>query len=797
MRRPTPNHSLLLPLPEAVVLPGSAVRVVLRDELQHAAADAQELVAVPVRDPARPLGPSNLDAVGTRCRVADVLPARSGGPQGVDAPTEVLLIAESRVELADVRPSRGALFAVARRPREPRGDADSLEAAAERCREALRALLDVDPRLPQPLAERAAGLAPAKLPDRIADELPLPPPARRRLLGAVDALTRLETFEDVLRAEEAHARERVLGRASSAGEERRQHPHLDAEAVAFERRIEGSAMPEAVRRMAWRELAHFRLTAPGSRDVSRLRAWLEWVLELPWHTATSDPEDSPESFESVAESLDDSHVGLGDVKDRVIEFLAVRRLRGETGGGALCFLGPPGTGKTSMARAIAGALGREFLHLPLGGITDEAELRGYSHALPDGVPGAILAGLHRVGTRNPVVLLDEIDKLQFGSEGDTGGVLLEILDGEQSREFFDPYLGVPFDLSQCLFLATANDTELMPEALLDRLDVIDFHSFTEQEKLRIAREHLLPRAREKGGLEAAQLRISHAAMIDIVRKYTEEAGVRRFQRVLDSLARKAALSVVRKGCGLNVRKSDLLRLLGPALVDEEIALRGPRVGFTVGLAWTSVGGALLPIEALAMPGSGRTILTGSLGEVMRESVQTALSYVRCSFADFGIESDLLDSLDLHLHFPSGATPKDGPSAGAGIATSLISLFTGTPVRHDVAVSGEVSLHGAVLPVGGLREKILAAQRAGIRTVIVPGRNAEELMRLPPEVRSDIRLVLVDHVREVFAEALATTRRTRLGRLLADQARGRRLAFRSKDAVRKARSRRRRDTGSGD
>ncbi len=790
MPRPTPRHLPVLPLAEAVVLPGGATRLVLSAGLP--AAQARELLAAPLRDPAEAAGRGNLEPTATRCRVVDALTVEEGK-------VELLLCGEQRVALGDVRGHDGTLWAVPRARRAERRAAEDLDTAAARCRGRLEALLEVDPRLPRELTDRLAEVEPERLPDRAADDLPLPPTARRRLLAALDPLERLTVLEEALVAEEAHARGRVLGRLGATGPGARSHPHLDAEAEAYERRIESSAMPEEARRLAWRELAHFRLAAPGSRDVGRLRTWLEWVLELPWHAAHPGPEDAEAGFEEVAESLDASHVGLSDAKSRVVEFLAVRRLRGETGGGALCFLGPPGTGKTSMARALARALGREFLHVPLGGITDEAELRGYSHALPDGVPGAILAGLHRTAARNPVVLLDEIDKVQFGSEGDTGGVLLEILDPDQSREFFDPYLGVPFDLSQCLFVATANDTEGMPEALLDRLDVIEFHSFTEKEKLRIARDHLLPRARENAGLERAQLRISHGAMVDVVRKYTEEAGVRRFQRVLDSLARKAALQVVRTGCGLNVKKAELLDLLGPALVDEELNLRGPRIGFTVGLAWTSVGGSLLPIEALAMPGSGRTILTGSLGDVMRESVQTALSYVRCSFRDFGIASDLLDSLDLHLHFPSGATPKDGPSAGAGIATSLISLFTGTPVRHDVAVSGEVSLHGAVLPVGGLREKILAAQRAGIRTVIVPGRNAEELMRLPPEVRSDVRLVLVDHVREVFAEALATSRRTRLGRLLADQARSRRLAFRSEDTLRKARPRRgrrgrRRDDG---
>jgi ATP-dependent Lon protease len=534
-----------------------------------------------------------------------------------------------------------------------------------------------------------------------------------------------------------------------------------------------SACSDAARAKALRELEHLGRAAPGSWEAGAIRNWIEWMLELPWTSADPDPSVRHGNFSRVAEVLERSHSGLGEVKNRVIEFLAVRQLRGLGGGTILCFAGPPGTGKTSMARAVADALGRHFVHVPMGGVREDVELRG-AHLLRAGATaGRVLQGLFRAGRVNPVVLLDEIDKLE--TSGPAAGVLMEVLDPEQNREFLDQYLGVPYDLSQCVFLATANDVEALPEALLDRLEVIRFESYSEGEKLAVAREHLLPRARALAGLTASQFTITAGAMRSLVRNYTQEAGVRHLQRTLDSLARKAAVSVVRGKGELGVKQGDLLGLLGPANVDEELHLKRPRVGVTTGLAWTAAGGTLLPVEALAMPGEGRTILTGSVGEVMRESVQAAISYVRTRFAQLGIAPDRLETLDLHLHFPSGATPKDGPSAGIAVATSLVSLLTGIPVRHDIAMSGEMSLHGAVLPVGGLRDKLLAAVRAGIREAIVPARNGEEVLRLPSEIRRALSIRLVHDVSEVFSLALRLGRRPAIRTALEEQAGQRRVA----------------------
>jgi ATP-dependent Lon protease len=431
----------------------------------------------------------------------------------------------------------------------------------------------------------------------------------------------------------------------------------------------------------------------------------------------------------------------------------VRQLGGGARGTVLCFLGPPGTGKSSMGRAVATALDRPLLTIPLGTITHERELVGTPHERPSGAPGAILARLHRLGRSDPVVLLDEVDKLSLGGEAHAAGALLSLLDPEQNGEFLDQYLGVPFDLSNCLFLATATDAGPIPDALLDRMETIEFTGYSETEKYHIARSHLLKRARAHAGLRARQLTLTPGALRALIRGYTSEAGVRQLQRHLISLARKAAVAAVRGGPALRVRKEDLAQHLGPRTVEEDLRVRRPAVGVTTGLAWTSAGGSLLPIEVISMPGTGRLTLTGSLGDVLRESVQTAVSYVRTFCSPLGLDSDVLDNLDLHLHLPAAATPKDGPSAGVAIAVAVVSLLTRTPARHDVAMTGEMSLLGQVLGVGGIREKLLAAIRAGVPEVLVPRRNAEDCMRLDPEIRKRVRLHLIDDVRDAFDIAL--------------------------------------------
>ncbi|QDU66947.1 S16 family serine protease [Engelhardtia mirabilis] len=537
----------------------------------------------------------------------------------------------------------------------------------------------------------------------------------------------------------------------------------------LQERLASCNLPSGHRAALSRELAQLADLPPTSATAGRLIGWIDWVLSLPWpggpgdgSTGTPEGRDLPD-LDRIAGHLAETHAGCDEVVQRVLESLAVAKLGGTGRGDALLFVGPPGTGKSSLARALARAMERPFVNLATGAMTDDYQLGGVSHRQEGAFPGAILEGLRRAGRADAVILLDELDKLQLGGGGDAGGPLLELLDSDLRSEFLDQYLGLPFDLSRCLLIATANDHEEMPEALIDRFDVIEFWGYTERAKVEIARRHLLPRARSRAGIDAPSLTPTPAAVRAIIREHTEEAGVRQLGRRLDTLARKAAAEVLRGGSGLRVRRSDVRTLLGPALVESEVRARRPRIGVALGLAYTSTGGALLPIEALAMPGSGRTILTGQVGEVMRESFQTALSWGRTRLGSLKLAANHLDELDLHLHFPASAIPKDGPSAGAAIVVALYSLLSRRAARHDLALTGEVSLHGAVLPVGGLREKLLAAARAGVREVVVPRRNAEELMRLPSEVREPLVIHLVSRIDEVLELALLPRRGRGSGR----------------------------------
>ncbi len=747
-RTPRRRRHALLALPRAVLLPGEVRAVDLAHErdksaLGHAATSAGERVLVIVAGEEDEPQARALPEIGTLARVLR-------HEETADGAVRVLLEGLGRVRLSDSTFERGCLWV--------RTEPASSGGAAEPVPRGQRELV---------LGAGAYAIHPT---DRAAAGLPLGHAERLQLLAELDPLARERLLERLLGgllpgsapaspagpSEPEVPREELLACLAVLRHQRAEVRGDLAEALRLERRILETPLTPAARRLALHELEHLRRAAPDAPDAARTRNYLEWMLELPWPTSGA-ARPAAADFERVRRNLGEAHVGLADVKQRIAESQAVRLLGGGARGTVLCFVGPPGTGKSSMGRAVAATLGRRYLTIPVGAMTQEREIAGLPHRLDSGMPGAILTGLHRCGSEDPVILLDEIDKLHLGTEGTSAGALLSLLDPEQNSEFFDHYLGVPFDLSRCLILATANDASEIPEALLDRMEVIEFNGYTESEKVSIARRHLLPRARAHAGLAAGQLRITPAAIRRIVRGYTEEAGVRQLQRVLFSLARKAAVSVVGGKDGLLVRLRDLGKLLGPCTVEEELPLRSPAVGVALGLAWTPAGGALLPIEALTVPGAGRTLLTGQVGDVLRESVQTAISYVRTRFREFGLAPDSLETLDLHLHFPSAATPKDGPSAGVAIATALISLLAGRPARHDVALTGETSLRGRVLSVGGLREKLLAAIRAGISEVVVPASNAEEVMRLSPEIRAPLTIHMVDDTSAAIELALVRGR----------------------------------------
>ena len=778
---PSPRR-VVLALARTVLFPHDVCTVDVTDEeglraLARLNALDGQLVAVPLRETTagEPPPRERFHPIGTLARVVSRTSLPGTG-------SRIVLQGLRRVALGQLEVAEGCLWSAAERLEPP--PAPPPEEAA-RAREHLASLLgslaEVDKSTPRELAGMIAlyGDDDERISDLVASLLPLGHGERARCLGEVSPARRLATLVHHLdgalvraqagaaldsRVAERLRRRYLRAKLAELKDELGEPSAHELEVERLQERLEATPLSSAARTVALRELDHLRRAAGSSQTAARLRAWLEWVLDLPW-PATGDGRASALDFAEVETGLSSSHHGAADVKRRVAEFLAVRQLGGSARGTVLCFLGPPGTGKSSMGRAVAQALGRPLLTLPIGTITHERELVGVPHERASGSPGVILAGLARVGASDPVILLDEIDKVSLGGEGHAAGALLQLLDPEQNSEFLDHYLGVPFDLSNCLFLATATDATSVPETLLDRMETIEFPGYSEDEKFEIARTHLLPRAREYAGLKAKQLALTPAALRALIRGYTEEAGVRQLQRHLIALARKAAVEVVRGGKPLSVTKNDLAPLLGPRTVEEDLRVRRPAVGVTTGLAWTSAGGSLLPIEALSMPGMGRMTLTGSLGDVLRESVQTAVSYVRTFCSYLGLDSDVLDNIDLHLHLPSAATPKDGPSAGVAIAVALVSLLTKEPARHDVAMTGEMSLMGQVIGVGGIREKLLAAIRAGVPEVILPRRNAEDCLRLDPEIRRRVKLHLIDDVREAFEIALrAPARRASAARL---------------------------------
>lgn len=780
----------IVALGDGVVFPGAVTTVELhRPEnlraLEALASSEGLCLVVPLRTPTGqapypPLEPRDLRAIGTLARAVRSFRLPDRGMR-------VVLRGLRRVRLHDVERAEGFLDAEALFAEPSDETTHGAETLVGQLLAGLRTIAAANPRyageLPDALEKHRDD--PGRAADLAAAGLPLSYDERVRLLAELDPCERLARIgrvveEEVIRTNVGRAvddkvaqrirrdylRERIAALREELDE---QDPHAE-EADRLEERIEATPLSNAARSAVLQELALFRRVSPAASDAASIRNYIEWILQLPWRPRGERPR-LANRFGPVVRHLNRSHVGLEDVKRRISEFLAVRQLGGGSRGTVLCFIGPPGTGKSSMGRTVAEALKRPVVTIPVGGMTKEWEIAGIPHRHKSGAPGAILTGLQRSGADDPVILLDEIDKLRLGLEGESSGALLQLLDPEHNAEFLDHYLGFPFDVSRCLFLATANDSEEIPDALLDRMEVIDFCGYTDSEKVTIARRHLLPKAFEHASLEPGELRLSHGALRCIIRQYTEEAGVRQLQRVLVSLARKAAVQLIRTGKGLDLRMADVERWLGPPTIDEELRLRRPAVGVAVGLAWTSAGGSLLPIEALVMAGSGNVTLTGQVGDMLRESVQTAMSYLRTRLHSLGFERDSFNSLDFHLHFPSGGIPKDGPSAGVAIATALVSLFSGRPARHDIAMTGEVSLLGSILPVGGIREKLLAAIRNGITEVIVPAGNEAEVRRLPAEIRDRLVIHPIHGVREAFGLALLRTRRRRRGALFTTSTRG--------------------------
>jgi ATP-dependent Lon protease len=549
----------------------------------------------------------------------------------------------------------------------------------------------------------------------------------------------------------------------------------EAEIQEFERRIAAAAMPEEAEKEARRELDRMRKMPNQAAEYSVIKTYLDWMVTLPWGVITEDNLD----IAHARQVLDEDHFGLEKIKERILEFLAVRKLRlerraeaegnGETApatpqdqirrereGVILCFVGPPGTGKTSLGRSVARAMGRKFIRLALGGIRDEAEIRGFRRTYIGSMPGRVIQSLRRSESRNPVFMLDEVDKLGHDFRGDPSSALLEVLDPEQNAEFRDHYLDVPFDLSQVFFITTANWLDPIPQPLLDRMEVIELHSYTEEEKIKIAQGYLTPRQIRENGLRGEEISFTEAALRRLAREYTREAGVRNLEREIGAVCRKVATKVAEKSAAFGsvvVDAADLNTYLGRPKFLSEVAERVEMAGVATGLAWTPTGGDIMFFEATRMPGSKGFTLTGQLGDVMKESAQAALSWVRSRAKDYAVDGEFFAKSDIHLHIPAGATPKDGPSAGVTMATALMSLLTGRPVRKDIAMTGEITLRGQVLPVGGIKEKVLAANRNGLCTIILPKRNEFDLEDVPETVRANMQFIFAERVDDVVAAAL--------------------------------------------
>ncbi|KPK29023.1 MAG: hypothetical protein AMJ61_00650 [Desulfobacterales bacterium SG8_35_2] len=516
------------------------------------------------------------------------------------------------------------------------------------------------------------------------------------------------------------------------------------------KRLEEANLPEDVHKVAEKELDRLSRMHPSSAEYTVSRTYLDWLLELPWNLSSDDNLEIQEAHDK----LDADHYGLEKPKKRILEYLAVRKLKNDMRGPILCFVGPPGVGKTSLGRSIADALGRKFVRISLGGVRDEAEIRGHRRTYIGALPGRIIQGIKKAGTDNPVFMLDEVDKVGADFRGDPSAALLEVLDPEQNHSFSDHYLEVPFDLSKVLFIATANMQETIIPALKDRMEIIEIPSYIEEDKVQIAKQFLIPKQVAEHGLNNELIKISDKALHILVRSYTREAGVRNLERQIASICRYVAKDVASgKDEHVEIREKEVVEILGPVKYFSEVAERIDEPGIATGLAWTPVGGDILFIEASKMEGKGHSNLTGQLGEVMKESAQAALTYLRAHADEFNLEKKFYENYDVHIHVPAGAIPKDGPSAGVAMFTALLSLFTGKIVNNDVAMTGEITLRGKIMPVGGIKEKVLAANRAGIKKVILPERNKPDIVEIPERVKKAIEFLFVKNIEDVVKYAL--------------------------------------------
>ncbi|MEI2805150.1 endopeptidase La [Albidovulum sp.] len=686
-----------------------------------------------------------------------------------DGTVKVLVEGRARVRIVEFVPNdayfeaRGELLA------ETPGDKASVEALLRSVAEEFERYAKIKKNVPEEaLSAVSEARDPAKLADLVSGHLGIEVGQKQELLETLDVAERLEKVYGLMQGEMSvlQVEKKIKSRVKSQMERTQREYYLNEQMKAIQRelgdgeegqneinelteKIARTRFSKEARDKAEAELKKLKSMSPMSAEATVVRNYLDWLLSLPWGVKSRVKKD----LRKAQEVLDNDHYGLEKVKERIVEYLAVQQRSQKMKGPILCLVGPPGVGKTSLGKSVARATGREFIRISLGGVRDESEIRGHRRTYIGSMPGKIIQALKKAKTTNPLILLDEIDKMGQDFRGDPASAMLEVLDPEQNSTFMDHYLEVEYDLSNVMFITTANSYN-MPGPLLDRMEIIPLAGYTEDEKREIARQHLIPKQVKNHGLKKAEFRLTDAAVIEMIRTYTREAGVRNLEREISKIARKALTKIVRKDTDrIEVTPDNLEDFLGVKKFRYGLAEKEDQIGVVTGLAWTSVGGDLLSIEALKLPGKGRMKTTGKLGEVMKESIEAASSFVRAISPEIGVKPPVFERIDIHVHVPEGATPKDGPSAGVAMVTSIVSVLTQIPVRKDIAMTGEVTLRGNVLAIGGLKEKLLAALRGGVKTVLIPEENAKDLPEIPENVKEGLTIIPVSHVREVLKQAL--------------------------------------------
>ena len=760
---------LLVPVRNLVMFPGAVTQVALGRDIsiraaQEAVQHGHKLGIVLQKDPSvdEP-EPDDLYRVGTTVSVVRYLKA----PNGMH---HLICQGEQRFRIVDYLqglPFLAARFDLINEPAET-GDAGTEARAALLKQKAMEAI-DLLPQVPPELAPTLQNIeSPGALADLVAGLIDIKPGEKQTILETLKVSDRLDqVIEYLTHRIEVLRLSREIGEQTQGKLEERQREYLLREQMKTIKKelgedstqdeieelrtaIDKAGMPEEVQQQATKELNRLDTMPEASTEHSMVRTYLDWLVSLPWSTL----DDENIDIAKAREILDTDHYGLAKIKRRILEYLAVRKLNAKGRSPILCFVGPPGVGKTSLGQSIARALGLKFVRASLGGVHDEAEIRGHRRTYIGSLPGNVIQSLRKAGTRNPVFMLDEMDKLGVGFHGDPSSALLEVLDPEQNSTFQDHYLDVPFDLSKVLFIGTANVLENIPGPLRDRMEIIELPGYSQDEKLAIATRYLVERQLTANGLKESQASITEAALAAVIDGYTREAGVRGLEREIGALLRHAAMRIAEGSAEqVAIDAGDLSAILGPRRFENEVKLRTSVPGVATGLAWTPVGGDILFIEASLVPGKGQLILTGQLGDVMKESAQAAVSLAKMRLDKLGVERSVLESNDLHIHIPAGAIPKDGPSAGVAMFLAVASLLSGKTVRHDVAMTGEISLRGLVLPIGGVKEKTLAALRAGITTVLLPARNRKDLEEIPEAARNALTFVWLNNIDDALAAAL--------------------------------------------